>query len=169
MTITRESRDLVMHAGAIFSDCERYRYLLWREWAPALPTMTFCMLNPSTATHEVVDPTIQRCLNRASRSGFGRLEVVNLFAYRATEPWRLRHEADPIGPENDEHIAASCARAALVICGWGNDRSVGTRGAETIAMLRAAGIVPHALFLNQNGSPKHPLYVAAVEQPFRIP
>jgi hypothetical protein len=43
------THDLIAQGGAIFSPCERYRYLLWRIWNPALPFWSFGMLNPSTA------------------------------------------------------------------------------------------------------------------------
>ncbi|WP_244222910.1 DUF1643 domain-containing protein [Cupriavidus lacunae] len=54
-------------AGAILSDCEQYRYRLWREWGRSSPGLGFIMLNPSTADHQVNDPTITRCLQRAGR------------------------------------------------------------------------------------------------------
>ena len=34
---------------AVYSDCERYRYLLTRTWGQG-PKALFVMLNPSTAT-----------------------------------------------------------------------------------------------------------------------
>ncbi|WP_454753949.1 DUF1643 domain-containing protein [Cupriavidus necator] len=49
-------------AGCVHSDCEQYRYRLWRYWDASRPTLGFMMLNPSTADHQVNDPTITRCL-----------------------------------------------------------------------------------------------------------
>ncbi|KDP85825.1 DUF1643 domain-containing protein [Cupriavidus basilensis] len=46
--------------GAILSDCEQYRYRLWREWDRCQPALGFIMLNPSTANHQVSDPDIHR-------------------------------------------------------------------------------------------------------------
>lgn len=81
--IRREHEDTAgLRSGAIFSDCERYRYRLWREWEPALPTLAFLLLNPSTADERVNDPTIERCQRRAVTWGYGRLEIVNLFPLR---------------------------------------------------------------------------------------
>src|SRR5262245_23656231 len=51
-------------SGAIFSDCEKYRYVLWRQWDLLDPEpcfMAFVGLNPSTADESLDDPTIRRC------------------------------------------------------------------------------------------------------------
>ena len=58
---------------------------LTRRWAEG-PPLVVCMLNPSTADAEEDDPTIRRCVGFAKRDGFAALEVVNLFAFRATDP-----------------------------------------------------------------------------------
>jgi hypothetical protein len=58
-------------AGAVFSPCEGFRYLLWRVWNPARPFWSFGMLNPSTADHLQLDPTVTRCQTRATAGGAG--------------------------------------------------------------------------------------------------
>ena len=75
-----------MRREAEISPCGLHRYRLTREWAPTLPTIAFVMLNPSTADGEIDDPTIRRCIGFARDLGYGRLHVVNLFTYRATDP-----------------------------------------------------------------------------------
>ena len=87
--------------GADFDPTGVYRYSLWREWDARAPAVAFVMLNPSTADAGKDDPTIRRCASFARSWGYGSLEVVNLFAYRASEPKRLRQTPDPIGPAND--------------------------------------------------------------------
>ena len=82
---------------AWYSPCGVYRYRLERVWAPGA-LLACIMLNPSTATEERNDPTIERCERRARALGFGGLSVVNLFAFRATYPADLRRAADPVGP-----------------------------------------------------------------------
>jgi hypothetical protein len=49
----------------------------------------FIGLNPSTADAEVNDPTIRRCIGFAHDWGFGGLLMLNLFAFRATDPKRV--------------------------------------------------------------------------------
>lgn len=168
-SITRESDDFAMKSGAIFSACEQYRFRLWREWDASKPRVVFCMLNPSTATHTTIDNTIRGCLARAAAWGYGRLDVINLFALRSTDPRELALVADPHGPGNEQHIADACDGAGLVICGWGNNRMVGHYGAVILTMMRKLGVEPHALAINRNGSPKHPLYVSHQLKPVPLP
>ena len=50
--------------------------------------MLVVMLNPSTATDEVDDPTIRRCIGFAKREGCAWLKVGNLSPVRAYEAQR---------------------------------------------------------------------------------
>lgn len=145
--------------GATFSECKRYRYRLWRRWLPSpAPVWVFLMLNPSTADEAANDPTVERCERRARMGGAGALEVVNVFAWRSTDPHVLPYLADPVGrPENDRAIVEACKGAERVICGWG--KHAGDRGRYVLSILRAAGVRPLCLAVNKDGSPRHPLYV----------
>jgi hypothetical protein len=157
-------------SSAMFSDDMAYRYRLTRTWEPLLPHAVFCMLNPSTADHNKNDPTVERCERRARATpGVGGLEVVNIFALRSTDPRALYEHDDPVGPENDMSIVAAARRGFIVICGWGKHGALNGRGKVVIELLRRHGIAPHALKLNGDGSPAHPLYIAYTQQPFVIP
>ena len=94
----------MIEKGAIISDCNKYRYSLWRIWDKEKPIFTFVGLNPSTADHEQDDRTIRRCINFAKSWGGGGIYMANLFAYRATEPQEMMSQEDPIGPDNDAHL-----------------------------------------------------------------
>jgi hypothetical protein len=143
---------------AVYSDCERYRYLLTRLWAPG-PKALFVMLNPSTATEVQNDPTVERCERRARALGFGAFRVTNIFAFRATDPRVMRAAGDPVGPGNDGAILDSLPWADAVICAWGNHGLHLGRGPAVEAMLRASGRPLHHLGLTGQGQPRHPLYV----------
>ena len=151
--------------GASFSACGRYRYSLWRRWDKSQPYCLFLMLNPSTADALDNDPTIERCERRARAMGFGGLHVVNLFAWRSTDPRALALADDPVGPANDRAIARAAKKAGQVICGWGNDGALLGRDAAVLALLRKFGVEPYALAVNKDGTPRHPLYVAYSVQP----
>lgn len=152
-------------ASATFSPCLTYRYTLWRWWDRSKPYWAFLMLNPSTADATNNDPTVSRCQGRARAAGAGGLAVVNLFALRSTDPAGLYTTDDPVGPENDSSILDVCANAGLVICAWGAHGKHLARAAHVTHMLKAAGVKPFALAVNADGSPKHPLYIAAANQP----
>lgn len=147
-----------VRATASYSDCETYRYSLTRRWGDG-PILLVVMLNPSTATETRNDPTIARCETRARSAGFAALEVVNLFAFRATRPADLRRAADPVGPQNDAQILESSARAARILCAWGIHGAFRGRGAEVGSRLAATvGALWH-LGLTRDGAPRHPLYL----------
>ncbi|KAM3107446.1 DUF1643 domain-containing protein [Phormidesmis sp. 146-33] len=149
---------------AVYSDCERYRYLLTRTWGSG-PKALFVMLNPSTATEVQNDPTVERCERRARSLGFGAFRVTNIFAFRATDPKVMRAAADPVGPENDAAILDSVAWADRVICAWGNHGLHLNRGARVAGLLRSTGASLFHLGLTGQGQPRHPLYVGYDTQP----
>ena len=159
------THDLIAQGGAVFSPCERYRYLLWRIWNPALPFWSFGMLNPSTADHMKLDPTITRCHKRAQSGGAGGLIVWNLFAYRATDPKDMKAAADPVGPENDQAIKLGIEAAVLNVAGWGSHGDHRVREHSVRAMLGRDQVQLHALAFTATGLPRHPLYLSFDLQP----
>ena len=150
---------------AVYSDCERYRYLLTREWDPSQGRILFVMLNPSTATEVQNDPTVERCERRARALGYGAFRVTNIFAWRDTDPKKMRAAADPVGPENDDAISQSCLWADTILAAWGTHGAHLNRAAEMEAVLRASGRPIYHLGLSKAGHPKHPLYIAYAQQP----
>nr|WP_222109038.1 DUF1643 domain-containing protein [Streptomyces cupreus] len=158
--------------SAVLSDCERYRYLLGREWDDAKPTAVFVMLNPSTADVLRDDPTIRRCLGYARAWGCGALMVANLYAWRATDPAALWAVEDPVGPENDAHLYAAATIAAAsggpLVAAWGAN----ARQDRIAAVLALPGMDRlSALALTKDGQPRHPLYLKAdlTPQPWMQP
>lgn len=147
---------------AVVSQCGLYRYTLRRVWDEALPVLVFVMLNPSTADALVDDATIRKCVGFASRRGFGGIQVVNLFAYRATDPRDLRAADWAVGPDNDGHIIdAVSSPDTRVVCAWGA-HARGRRGQERVAQVLDiiatwATRAPLALRVAEDGTPHHPL------------
>lgn len=144
--------------GAAMSACGTYRYHLWREWDSTRPRMLLVMLNPSVADHQRDDHTITKSIAIARHLGCGRLDVGNLAAFRSSHPAELKHAADPIGPENDAHLARMLAASDLLVCAWGANSAALPGRVEAVArLIRAAGAAPHALKLTNGGHPSHPL------------
>lgn len=146
-------------SGATLSECGRYRYALWRIWRDDLPLLGFVMLNPSTADATIDDPTITRCIRRAENMCYGGIVVVNLFAYRATDPKKLLSVDDPIGPLNNWHIVTQIQRVRTVICAWGTNGTLKGRDVEVRNIFKQNQIPMHVLEFTKKGHPKHPLYV----------
>jgi hypothetical protein len=135
-----------------------YRYLLWRLWDPGLPRLLWVMLNPSTADEAANDPTLRRILGFSHASGFGSLEVVNLFAWRSPSPRALLCAPDAVGPENDRYIREAVTRAGKVVAAWGNE---GARGGRERTVLSLISRPVFCLGTTGLGHPRHPLYVKA--------
>ncbi len=116
------------------------------------------MLNPSTADAEKNDPTIRRCIGLAQQWEFGSLEVVNLFAYRATHPTELKQAIDPVGQENDVYLIGAMERSLTLVFAWGNWGCLWGRDRFVLELL-ARHPQRYCLGMNQSGQPRHPLYV----------
>ena len=97
--------------------------------------------------------------------GFGGLHVANIFAWRSTDPNALYSINDPVGPDNDAAIIEAAKKAGIVICGWGTHGNLHGRGDAVLSLLHANEVQPHALVINQDGTPGHPLYVGYNVQP----
>ena len=150
---------------AVYSDCENYRYSLTRVWDAKGKRVAFIMLNPSTATEVQNDPTVERCERRARALGFGAFCVTNIFAWRDTDPRKMRAAQDPVGPRNDLAISEACDWADMVIAAWGTHGAHLKRGASVEALLRGKSAPVYHLGLSKDGHPKHPLYIAYAQQP----
>jgi len=152
-------------AGATFSSCRRWRYLLWRRWDAKRPAANFLMLNPSTADEVKLDPTCARARDYAERWGYGALIVTNVFAFRNTSPIEMRKAQDPVGPGNDAAIVRAAKEARLVVCAWGNHGSFLERSSRVRALLNKSKIPLHCLRVNSGGEPAHPLYLPGKLKP----
>ena len=158
---------LTCESSAQISPCGLYRYELQRRWHGSGSMLVAIMLNPSTADAAQDDPTIRRLMRFASDWGHAALRVVNLFAFRATNPRELMRADDPIGPDNDSAIlkAVTCA-GSVTICAWGVGGKLLGRDLQVIALLVKHGVrVVYRLGTTKAGHPRHPLYVAASTKP----
>lgn len=150
--------------GAIFSLCKKYRYRLWRIWDPKKSTVLFIGLNPSVATEDENDRTINRCIRFVSSWGYGGFYIVNLFAFITSKPEIMKAQNDPIGPGNNDHIMQlyrSCDKTIFV---WGVGGKHLNRDKEIISLIPN----PYCLVRTQDGSPGHPLYLKKETVPTRF-
>jgi len=153
----------VVLRGACLSDCGHFRYHLSRRFQVVEPMRSLCfvMLNPSTADADLDDPTIRKCLGFAQRGDYDGIDVVNLYAYRATKPADLKAAHYPVGPKNDTWITATAlatfAGGGDVVCAWGQNASGLSRAAEVVSLLRSLDVPLFTLDRCKDGTPAHPL------------
>lgn len=178
------SRGGYVHKHARISTDGKYRYLLEREWRLSQvgilgarwrmfgekdgagkemgepKACVFIMLNPSTADADKDDPTIRKCVKFAKAWKYDLLQVVNLFAYRATDPKKLLalpHTEDPVGVLNQEVIERVVHDAGVVVCAWGAHG--GHLGQHQTVLGWIQPRKTYCLGLTKEGHPRHPLYV----------
>lgn len=153
-----------LEKDAVVSGCLRYRYLLRRIWDYELPRLLVVMLNPSIADGKIDDPTIKQLVRLSAAVNFGGFEVVNLFAFRATDPQQLYEVDDPIGLNNDTMIKLALMRCDMVACGWGAHKMAVKRGRKVWELLREQRPAIFCFDKTKAGAPKHPLYIKAGTQ-----
>lgn len=147
---------------AVFSPCRTYRYVLWRAWGPP-PYMMIVGLNPSTADENNDDPTIRRCIGFAKREKMGALCMTNVYAYRETDPRVMLNRSwgtNVVGPDNGRWLAECAKKAALIVCAWGK-HAQGREAKSALSILRENNQAVMCFGTNKDGTPKHPLYLAA--------
>lgn len=169
-------------AGAEFSECENYRYRLWRHWAVGMPVVAFIGLNPSTADDKKLDNTLRRLKTFAQKWGCGGFEMLNLFAYRSTDPKVLYEIDDPIGRFNDRAIRLVTKACSYTVVCWGNHGTIASRSAQVLWAIsktipkknvycfrltqpRPGGINKEVMY----PQPEHPLYMPGDIQLRRLP
>ena len=163
-----------MRNDCSFSDCRKYRYSLLHRWDELFERRRaiFVCLNPSTADENQLDPTLRRIKAFSKRLGASEFLMLNIFAYRATDPKEMMAAKEPIGPENDARIQAALSEAYElnegqldVIGGWGNHGLHMKRQDAFLELLAPYRKWPKlriaCLGKNANQTPKHPLYIAA--------
>lgn len=99
-----------------------YRYKLARKWDEAKPSATIVMLNPSKADMLITDRTIMNVTNFLVKNGYGSLSVVNLFAFRATDPKELKNRDDRFESLNNAYLTEAFEDAEVIIVAWTRDK-----------------------------------------------
>lgn len=155
-----------MRREATFSECRKYRYILYRDWTPEYrciydqlkKTIVWIMLNPSIADDIIDDPTIRRCISFSKLWGYDCLYIYNIFALRATDPKELKKIDDPIGIKNDTYLDEVSVSECKIVVAWGNHGTLYNRDKKIIEIFKDRSI--YCLGTNKSGQPKHPLYIS---------
>lgn len=160
---TRIGGDLLGQPGswAIFDRSRLHRFALAKDWqSRGDGTMGWCMwlmMNPSTADHMQLDPTLTRCEGYSRRWGYGGMLIANVCSWRCPVPEALaRAEAWHLHEANQIAIRALADMADIIVCGWGSCRHVRP---HRLPDLSAHAAKLRALKTNRDGHPTHPLYL----------
>jgi hypothetical protein len=141
-------------SGAEFSPCRKYRYALWRQWEDGKPLVMFIGLNPSKANETELDPTIKSVIRISKFNGYGGFYMMNCFPFVSTDPDELRDFGNTA--LNDHWLYTVASKCQDVVFAWGAFKVVKDLGRD--AELKGMFPDAKALFVNKNGSPKHPLF-----------
>lgn len=165
--VIRESRNVEPSDSmgmAIYNERESHRYVLARVWDSG-SVVNFTMLNPSTATERVLDPTLRRCMAYARAWGYAGFIVTNIFAYRATDPTVMKCAFDPVGADNNAWLLRVMRASKLNVAGWGAHGGHNRRDEWVQQLYKDAGVPLYYLRMTQGGYPGHPLYLPSNLRP----
>lgn len=173
MPATSIKPTLLTHSSASISADGHFRYCLRRRWKTLGPNLCFLMLNPSKADAHQDDPTVRRCMAIARRMDYAGIVIVNLFAFRSTDPNVLQDNSLYIGQMNMYHIQEAVDYVDKVICSWGVHPIANNQARRVGTILDKAGMSDklYCLRMTSNGYPMHPLFAdsSLIPIPFNIP
>lgn len=153
----------IIISDAIFNDMRTHRYLLRRIWDEEREMICFIGLNPSTANEDENDPTIKSCMRIARNQNAGGIYMVNLFSYITAYPDVLvANFNDAVNPKTNLYIDSSFRACHKIICAWGRWPFAHTRKKEIEHLIAEDPYFENRVYClgkNQDGSPKHPLYI----------
>ena len=147
--------------SAVISECGKYRYRLERDVQMDGKVFAFFGVNPSTADARIDDATVRKWIGFTKVNGGRRFIVGNVFALRSTDVNALKSDADPVGPENVEHLMAIAAAADILVPCWGArgkiPKELHFHLAQTLTLLVATGKPIMTFGFSKSGDPLHPL------------
>lgn len=145
-----------VRTSAVFSPCRRYRYRLSRSWSSSLPVLGVVMLQPDDHTD---NRTLRKISDFAEGWGYGGIDVCNLYGLQSRDPATIRTHAEPVGANNDVHLAQLGQQRDLIVLAWGE--MADHRRAAHVTQLLLRDCRPRAASLavlgwTYDGQPAHP-------------
>lgn len=162
--------DSFIRRGATYGLDGKLRWTLTRDWGTGGRRACFLGHNPSTAGHELEDPTTRTWIHFAKLWGCDGYTAVNLYPYRSPAPavarewaaWDRTQDwtARDLLMENERIVVREAKRAAIFVACYGAI-ALDTAWAEQLIEKIQSGDAPYPpiyIFgLTGNGSPKHPM------------
>jgi hypothetical protein len=155
-------RRVAGEAWTVLSHCRTYRYRLVHVWDPHMPRLGVVGHSWSATKEWRSDRTVRRCIGFARAWGYGGIDIGNLFGLQAADPKKLAMVADPVGPDNDAHLAAMCTDNDLIVLAWGAHACPDRARAVAHMLWRLGEDCGGSLAVlgwTERGQPRHPQYV----------
>jgi hypothetical protein len=154
-----------MVGDAAFSDDKIYRHYLLRDWSDKhywpwdidTKFILWIGMNPSTAEGHIDDPTIRKEIKFSKREDYERYIKCNVMDYRSTSPQNIPQDG-AMSDGNRGTIRWFAKRAAIIIAAWGKLPPKLSYHAEVVFH----DICKYQIWClgkNNDGSPRHPLYL----------
>lgn len=156
-----------MQGGAKFiGRRQQFRPILWRRWGEKpRRRILFIGMNPSTADAGFNDPTIAREVGFAALWGYNIYYKVNICDYRSTRPAGLLTTKYPCSRRNLLTVLKYAERADTIVLAYGKlHNSLQPYVQATLCALQELNHPLYCLGVNQDNSPKHPLYLSKITQ-----
>lgn len=156
-----DEADPLVVKNTVFNADRTHRFTLYRHWGDVSNYACGISMNPSGASEDVGDPTVDGMVRRAREFwGVGAYYQLNVMSVRGTYSKELAGCSEINLPENDEWIRKIASSASIIVVSWGNPGHQSGRGPAVEKILREC-CDPSRVFCfkkNINGSPVHPLY-----------
>jgi hypothetical protein len=149
-----------MRSEAYLSEDRVFRYWLLRVWTEDVPIYATISSNPSVADELENDPTIRKVMGFGKLLGYGGVLMLNVGAFRATDPKDWKDATDPFGPRNTIECLQTYLeqfKPALVVAAWGKPCMLSQRGQHRAEAIKKAIPGMKCWGRNADGSPRHPL------------
>ena len=128
-------RESLISVKAVFSENEKYRYMLSKVWDENKPKAVMIGINPSKATHLKGDNTATNAMNYFIDNGYGTMIIVNLFAFMSTKIEGLSKREKLYEDLNNDYIKKACEEADMVLVAWGYGKEHSDRKQEVVKIL----------------------------------
>lgn len=150
--------NIVDDNGAVFSECGKYRYCLWRITDLSKPVVMCIGLNPSKATRNKNDNTITRLISLTGNLGYGGFYMMNLFSYITPYPKELK-KAEDLNREADKWFTTITPKCKDVIFCWGGFEilSLYQKFYDRIDFMTEMFPEAYCFGYTKSGNPRHPL------------
>lgn len=154
------------NSGAYFSLYRNRRYVLWRIWDRTKPMIMFIGLNPSDANELQNDPTVRRVIDFSRKWGYGGVYMLNLYPMVSSNPKNVNFDkiTKLAMAKNDAYLNFIGRKCKDIIFAWGAHKGIEERAKVVIDMFPQG----KALWINKDGSPKHPLYIHSSVIPIKF-